>query len=92
MFTNEFGKHLYPNGIERNVKKVFSDMGRPDLRFHDLRHSYATLALQNGDDLKTVSEALGHSSVAITADVYASVSQRMRQDSANRMEAFIQSL
>ena len=55
VFTNEFGKHLYPNGIERNVKKVFTEMGRPDLRFHDLRHSYATFALQNGDDLKTVS-------------------------------------
>jgi len=92
IFTNDFGKHLYPNAIDRNVKKVFTDIGVPQMRFHDLRHSYATLALQNGDDLKTVSEALGHSSVAITADVYASVSQRMRQDSADRMEKYINSL
>lgn len=92
VFVNEIGGHLYPNGIERNIKQVYSRIGEPELTFHSLRHSYATLALQNGDDLKTVSETLGHSSVSITADVYASVSQKMRQDSADRMERFIQGL
>ena len=61
----------------------------PETRFHDLRHSYAVAALQSGDDIKTVQEKLGHHSASFTLDVYGHVSERMRQDSAERMESFI---
>ncbi len=91
-FTNDFGKHLYPNAIDRAAKKIFETIGVPNCRYHDLRHSYACLALQNGDDLKTVSENLGHSNISITADVYAFASQKMKRDSSQRMDAFIKSL
>ena len=61
-------------------------------RFHDLRHTYATLALQNGDDLKTVSENLGHSDITTTGNIYAHMNAQMKQASADRMEALIQAI
>ena len=56
-----------------------------------LRHSYAVTALQNGDDVKSVQEALGHHAAAFTLDVYGAVSETMRNNSAERMEKFINS-
>jgi integrase len=65
--------------------------GLPKVRLHDLRHSYASLLLQSGADLKTVSTALGHSSVAITADTYVHISPVMLQSAADRLNDLIQS-
>ena len=59
---------------------------------HDLRHTFAVLSLQNGDDVKTVQGNLGHATAAFTLDVYGHVSERMKEDSAARMEAFIEGL
>ena len=59
---------------------------------HDLRHTYAVLSLQNGDDVKTVQTNLGHASAAFTLDVYGHVSDRMQRESSDRMEKYIQSL
>ena len=54
----------------------------PKVRLHDLRHSSASLLLAGGADLKTVSTALGHSTIAVTADTYARVSAAMLKDAA----------
>ena len=64
----------------------------PDLRFHDLRHSFAVLSLQIGDDIKTVQENLGHHSAAFTLDTYAHVTETMRKESSERMNQFINTL
>ena len=64
----------------------------PTTRFHDLRHTYAVLAIKSGDDIKTVQENLGHATAAFTLDVYGHVTAQMRQASAERMELFIQSI
>jgi integrase len=64
--------------------------GLPKVRLHDLRHSYASLLLESGADLKTVSTALGHSSVAITADTYAHVSPVMLRSAADRLHDLIE--
>jgi integrase len=58
----------------------------PRVRLHDLRHSYASLMLENGVDLKTVSTALGHSTIRVTADTYAHVSPAMLQSAAARLD------
>lgn len=65
-------------------------IGRPDLRFHDLRHSYAVAAIRSGDDIKTVQGNLGHATAAFTLDVYGHVTDQMKLDSAARMEKFIE--
>lgn len=64
----------------------------PTTRFHDLRHTYAVMAIKSGDDIKTVQENLGHATAAFTLDVYGHVTAQMRRDSASRMEGVIQSL
>jgi integrase len=67
-------------------------MGMPEERFHDLRHSYAVVSLESGDDVKTVQGNLGHATASFTLDVYGHVSQRMRQQSAERMELFFHTI
>ena len=62
----------------------------PEERFHDLRHSFAVASIESGDDIKTVQSNLGHATASFTLDVYGHVSQKMRQQSADRMEEFIQ--
>lgn len=59
-------------------------MGLPDLRFHDMRHTFAVLSLQAGDDIKTVQENLGHHSAAFTMDTYAHVTDAMRKESSRQ--------
>ncbi len=61
-------------------------------RFHELRHTYAVMSLQNGDDVKTVQENLGHATAAFTLDVYGHVSERMKEASAQRMQQYIEAM
>ena len=60
--------------------------GLPRVRFHDLRHTFATLALQNGVDIKTVSGMLGHFSAGFTLDTYAHVTTSAQKEAARTME------
>ena len=89
VFTNETGRHLARQTVYRQFKKLAAQIGMPDARFHDLRHSYAVAALQSGDNVKTVQQNLGHHTAAFTLDVYGHVSESMKRESAERMEAFI---
>ena len=92
VFTNERGEHLVTYSVWRQFKQIVTKMNLPEIRFHDLRHTYATLALQNGVDVKTVSYNLGHATVAFTMDKYGHVSDAMMQDGAEKMQRFIESL
>ena len=92
VFTDALGNHLTKPTLYRAFKKAAANIGRPDARFHDLRHSYAVAAIRSGDDIKTVQGNLGHATAAFTLDVYGHVTDQMKQDSANRMEAFIKSV
>lgn len=92
VFTDELGRHLKPQVVYRDFKKVVTDIGCPSVRFHDLRHSYAVAAIKSGDDIKTVQENLGHATAAFTLDVYGHVTEKMKQESANRMEQFIKAV
>lgn len=92
VFTNELGHNLSAQTVYLHCKKLGNQIGLPDLRFHDLRHSFAVLSLRNGDDVKTVQEHLGHYSAAFTLDVYGHVTKEMEIESANRMDSFIKSV
>lgn len=89
VFTNEFGHHLAIHTVYKDFKKAATAIGRPDARFHDLRHSYAVAAIRSGDDIKTVQGNLGHATAAFTLDVYGHVTEQMKQASAARMEGYI---
>lgn len=89
VFTNELGEHLAGVTVYNHLKVILKKIGLEGVRFHDLRHTYATLSIQNGDDLKTVSENLGHSTISTTADIYLHVTEEMKKASADRMNDFI---
>ena len=90
--TNELGRHLTHEAVRRKFKETVTSFGLEQERFHDLRHTYAVVSIESGDDIKTVQSNLGHATAAFTLDVYGHVSQKMRQQSADRMERFIQAL
>ena len=92
VFTNEIGGHLCHHTVYKNFKKIVKELGIPEVRFHDMRHTYAVISLQNGDDIKTVQANIGHSTAAFTLDVYGHVSQRMQKESASRMQSYINEL
>lgn len=92
VFTDEYGFPLIKQSIRKHCKKAFAEIGCPDLRVHDLRHTYAVDMIRAGNEFKTISENMGHSSVAFTMDRYAHVTKEMEQESAKRQTAFLDSL
>ena len=80
-----------PNTFGLTFARIASDNGLPKVRLHDLRHSFASLLLASGADLKTVSTALGHSTISVTADVYAHVSPAMLKSAASMLDRIVDS-
>ncbi len=92
VFTNEVGRNLSTTTVWKRFKRIAIDVGAEKSRFHDLRHTYATLAITAGVDIKTISETLGHATVAFTMDVYGHVSTEMRRKGAQTMQAYMSKL
>ncbi|MBQ7825790.1 MAG: site-specific integrase, partial [Clostridia bacterium] len=92
VFCNPIGEHLARQTVYKHYKNAVESIGLKDRRFHDLRHTYAVASLRAGDDPKTVSENLGHATVAFTLDIYGHVTEQMRRASADRMQAYIDAL
>ena len=83
---------MSPDSVLHMLQRVLKRAGLPRIRFHDLRHTFATMALQNGVDVKTVSSMLGHYSAGFTLDTYAHVTSGMKKSSASRMDQYIKSV
>lgn len=92
VFTDELGDHASYTKPNIHLKTILNQLGIQQRRFHDLRHTYAVASLRAGDDIKTVQENLGHHTAAFTLDTYGYVTTEMRQDSAGRMQAFIDNI
>ncbi len=92
VFTNEIGTHMMTRTVYNNFKQVVASIGMPNVRFHDLRHSYAVAAIRSGDDIKTVQGNLGHHTAAFTLDQYGHVTEQMKRESAERMQKYIDSI
>ena len=88
VFTDALGKHLVRRTVVKHFKAVSDRAGIENVRFHDLRHSFAVNSLMIGDDVKTVQANLGHATASFTLDVYGHVTQKMQKDSAERMQQF----
>ena len=90
VFTNAIGKPLEPVLLHREYKKLLSAANLPStLRFHDLRHSAASLLLAQGVHARAIMELLGHSSITVTMNVYGHVMPAMMREAANTMEALL---
>lgn len=92
VFTDELGHHLSASSVYKSFKKVMEQIGSPETRFHDLRHSYAVASIRSGNDIKTVQENLGHATAAFTLDVYGHVTEKMKREGADQLEQFIKAV
>ena len=80
---------INPGTAYRRLKKILADAGLPSIRFHDLRHTFATHALAGGVDAKTLSGILGHTKASFTLDTYAHVTGDMQRHAAKVVGDFI---
>ena len=87
IFWTAFGTPLdHHNLVARDFKPLLTKAELPPIRLYDLRHTGATPLLEAGENLKSVSNLLGHASITLTADVYAHVTSDMQEQTAERME------
>ena len=86
------GTMYSPETVARIHKRILRDAGLEDCRFHDLRHTFATVALQNGVDIKTLSGMLGHYSSDFTLDTYTHVTPDMQKAASGIVGGFMEDL
>ena len=80
VFSTDAGNFVEGTDLNRRFKRLLKEAGLPDMRFHDLRHSAATILLGKGVHPKLVQELLGHSQMSITMDRYSHVLPSMQRD------------
>ena len=90
MFPSPITREMYhPDSTVKLHKKILKDAGLPHIRSHDLRHTFATLALQNGVDVKTVSSMLGHYDAGFTLRTYTHATRQKQDEAAQTMGSFM---
>ena len=92
VFCNMFGKYLDSGNVLKRFKKVLNEMDLQDMKFHDLRHTFATRLFELGEEAKTVQELLGHSNISITLDTYTHVLDSMKRKAAQKLNDLYQSM
>ena len=89
VFSYPDGRALDPGTITHSFSKTLTEAGLPHIRFHDLRHTFATFMLGAGVNVKVVSEMLGHASTSFTMDTYAHVTPGMQESAAEQLDRLI---
>ncbi len=85
IFIRPDGSPLDPARVTKRFYALLAAAGLHRIRFHDLRHSCASLLLDQGVDLVVIKELLGHAHISITAEIYAHVRLRLQHDAINRL-------
>ena len=86
IYVNDLGVPYCPNYVTAHFRRLLKKHGLRVIRFHDLRHTCASLLLKNGVDMKDIQEWMGHSSYSTTANIYAHLDDRSKRRSADKME------
>ena len=89
VFTQANGKPLDPTKVLRAFQDTLLAAGLPRQPFHHLRHAYATLQLEAGEELANVSKVLGHADLSTTADLYAHLTPTIARRAADRMDGIL---
>jgi integrase len=89
VFVTEAGQPYHPERVSKLFAQAAKRAGLPRIRLHDLRHTYATLALSAGVHPKIISERLGHASIAITLDCYSHCLPTLSEEAAARVAALV---
>ena len=92
VFCMEDGRPIDPDNFYRRFNSLLKKAGIPKGRVHDLRHTWATLALEEGVNIKAVQETLGHATIKMTGDIYGHVTARMKEDAANKVGGVLSKL
>ena len=85
-------KPVRPSAAYYWMKRILREAGLPEIRFHDLRHTFATHALTSGVDAKTLSGILGHTKASFTLDTYTHVTPDMQQEASHIVGGFLEDL
>ena len=91
VFTTRLGKPLIARNVFRSFQRVLAGAGIPHQRFHDLRHTCATLLLAQGIHPRVVMEILGHSQISLTMNTYSHVVPALQKEAAGRMDDVLKS-
>jgi integrase len=86
VFPNDKGGYLWVDPLRKQLKKLLREAGLPAIRFHDLRHSAATILLAMGVNAKVIQERLGHSHISITLGVYGHVTESMQREAITKLD------
>jgi len=89
VFADRIGGPMQTRKVIDDFHKALRDAGLPRIRFHDLRHSCATLLLVQGVSPRVVMDILGHSEIAMTMDTYSHVVPELQRDAADKMESLM---
>jgi len=89
LFPSTLGTPMDPSNMYKDFKDTLKKAGLPDIRFHDLRHTAATLMLIQGTHPKIVQERLGHSNISLTMDTYSHVLPSMQEEAAEKMDELL---
>lgn len=89
VFCTHRGKPFAHRNVSREYKRLLERLGLPDVSFHALRHTNATLLLLQGVHPKLVQERLGHSTISMTLDIYSHVLPRLGREAADKLEALL---
>jgi integrase len=90
VFPNLRGGYLHPNHLGEAFRALLEQAGLPPIRFHDLRHSAATILLSMGVNIKVIQEMLGHSDISITLRVYGHLLPSMQQEAIDKWDSVFQ--
>ena len=86
LFTWANGKPYSPDYIYHHFKKIITKFGRPEITFHDLRHSTASILYERGWEVKDIQEWLGHSDVQTTLNIYTHLSKTYKEEKVKSLE------
>ena len=83
------GEMYHPDSIAKLHEKILRDTGLEHIRFHDLRHTFATMAVAAHVDIKAISASMGHSNAAMTLNIYADATAEGKQRAAQTMQTVL---
>jgi len=89
IFASTDGSPMDPQAVRRHFRNLLARAGVPRVRFHDLRHTHATLLLTQDEHPKVVSERLGHATIGITLDTYSHVLPHLQERAARKLDALL---
>lgn len=86
IFAGGVGQLLYPDSTRKGLKRILAATGLPDMRVHDLRHSYASTLFEHGIEPKTIQKLLGHSEIGVTLNTYVHLKDKTKKEAVQKID------